>query len=238
MYNFRITKGTEGENHREQLVRDMIYVCLLPNLSEKNRREFINVSVAWSYTDRYITDINRSAKYKGCPFWSEKALERLENDGSWKKDGEKDKGLRHEHVVPRKIFVEAMLYHFNEVRKEIKDDGSNLEEIANREFIKINGIMNELLIGCVVTDDEAKKLDKDDMPNIAYKNGKPENDWLKFSEINYVWARYKKAKDTKDISPIFRLAWKFEGNRWKTDLSNKVEVDLKKYWSANNVSHN
>ena len=77
MYEFKISEGNPDRKHRDQLIRDMIYVCCLPDISDKNRREFINISVSWSFTDRFKDDIKRNAKYKGCPFWSEEALQRL-----------------------------------------------------------------------------------------------------------------------------------------------------------------
>ena len=72
---FKINSGNNDTVHRDQLIRDMIYVRCLPQFSKKNRREFINVSISWSFSDRYSENINRSVKYKGCPYWSKNALD-------------------------------------------------------------------------------------------------------------------------------------------------------------------
>ena len=234
MYNFKI-KGGEHENdlnHREQLIRDMIYICCLPNFSQKNRREFIDVCVSWSFSDRTENDINQSAKYKGCKYWSEDALKRIDNKGNWI-DDKKDKGLRHEHIVPRSIFINAVDNHFKEIRKEIWDNNGDIEEIANREFLILMEKM-KVMQGCVVTSEEADRIDgktpgkkgngiyKNDMPESAYKSGKPKKEsWELFSEITDQWARYK--TETSNDIHIYELEWFFntKSKKWETDKTTK-----------------
>lgn len=220
MFDIKI-KGGDHENdtnHRDQLIRDMIYVCCLPNISDKNRKEFINVSISWSFTDRSKTNIKQSAKYKGCPYWSELALQRLDNDGNWEKKGKKDKGLRHEHIVPRKIFIDAIEEHFKEVRNEMKAKPKELDKILNREFEKLKPLMDDRLKGCVITKEDEKKIDgafKDKMPDWAYKDStKPKGKWKLFAEIKDPWARYKDRNGTWNLN-IKKLEWKISSH-WKT----------------------
>lgn len=205
--------GVQDKNHRDQLIRDMIYVCCLPHLSEKNRREFLNVSVAWSYTDRTVSDINKKAKNKGCPYWSANAFQKLKKGNC--------SGLRHEHIVPRKIFVEAMLDYFKEVRTKIAA-GANPEEIMNQAFNEIAPLMKNNLIGCVVTTDEAGLLDgkipgkkgafQEEMPDEAYDSSDfPKNKYEVFSKIKNPWARYIRVKEVT----VMELEWTKKSRKWE-----------------------
>lgn len=241
MYNFKI-KGGEHENdsnHRDQLIRDMIYVCCLPHLSEKNRREFIDVSISWSYSDRFENNIEKNAKYKGCPYWSEEALKRINDKGNWAKGSEKDKGLRHEHIVPRKIFIDAMMVYFKNMRDRIKTF-KDLETESNKAFEKLKVLMDKNLKGCVVTKMEAEAIDgkvkgeqgpgeyNSKMPDAAYKNGTvPKNDWEKFSEITNPWARYETALAQEKGIKIYELEWDVQNTHWKLQ-SKKVNISTKK----------
>ena len=212
----KITKGDQSEEHRDQLIRDLIYVCTLPYLSKKSKHGFINTLISWSFCECSENNINQNAKYKGCPYWSEQALDHLEKNGSWK-DGKSEKGLRHEHIVPRKIFVEAVEQYFEEKR-------NNKDKDYDGMFIKLKEIMDRCLIGCVVTTDEANKLDnhnKDKMPDPAYKsNSVPTDDWDKFNLIQNPWARYE-ALDNE--IKICKLTWKKKKNHWECD-ENKEKV--------------
>ena len=229
MYDAKIKKEqNDHEKHRNQLIRDMIYVCCLPDLSEKSRREFINVSVAWSFSDRSENDIEKKAKFKGCPYWSAKALKRIDDAGNWKKGGKKDKELRHEHVVPRSVFVNAMEEHFKSVRDEIEKKKDEREEILKREYEMLRAKMENCIFGCVVTKEEAKDIDKEyktNMPEEAYQgNEKPDKDalWDLFDKIERPWKRYKMA----GVKEVWKLEWKFEKGRWRTNKNDKKEVDL------------
>lgn len=150
-------QSTENNNQREQLIRDMIYVCLLPNLSQKNRREFIDVCISWSYSDRSESNIIRSAKYKGCRYWSEEALKRIDDSGNWA-DAKKDKELRHEHIVPRSIFINAIDTYFESLRNKIRKNEGDINKIANRAFEALSDKM-KIMKGCVVTKHEAELID-------------------------------------------------------------------------------
>jgi hypothetical protein len=221
-------------SHRDQLIRDMIYVCCLPYLSDKNRHEFINVCVSWSYSDRDENDINKSAKYKGCPYWSRKALERVDDNGNWQDDN-KDKGLRHEHIVPRKIFVDAMMDYFKSIRDGIK----NNEELKIDEIFKdLKKLMNKNLKGCVVTKEEAAYIDgkiqgekglgeyNSKMPADAY-DSKPSNNWEKFEKIERPWARYETELAKEKGIEIYKIDWQFEGGRWRLKSKEKNNSSTK-----------
>lgn len=223
MDKFIIERGEKSKEHRDQLIRDMIYVGCLPQFSDKNRREFVNVSISWSFSDRSKENINRSAKYRGCPYWSKNALYILDSKGKV------DTGeLRHEHIIPRKIFVDAVLSRFKRVRIKI-ENGKDIETLLNEEFEYLKEKMSELLKGCVVTKTEAEILDSDrnksEMPEHAYaKNNKPQNDEDKFFEIKDPWARYRN-KDKKFRIDVFELEWSFENSRWKENKNKRKKLD-------------
>ena len=75
-------------------------------------------------------------KYRGCPYWSLAALQQFEATG-------KLKGLKHEHVVPKKIINEMIF---------------KLEGHATPKAVW--DIYNTYLIGVVVTAEEDKRLSK------------------------------------------------------------------------------
>ncbi len=221
MYNILINGQTkDNENHRDQLIRDMIYVCCLPGLSAKSRKEFLDKAVSWPFSDKGNENIYKSAKYKGCEFWSKKAWEQYENTGS-------TSGLRHEHVVPRHIFKEAMEIYFKEKRDLIKE-----EKIIdfNVIFKELKPIMNKNLFGCVVTKDEAILIDggkgknatyKKYMPDEAYGSKPHTKKYDKFFNIENAWARYTRLNDK---ITIYRLVWK-ENNRGWADNPNVIDYN-------------
>lgn len=225
MDRFKITCGNNNPVHRDQLIRDMIYVGCLPQFSDKNRREVINVSIAWSFSDRYSQNINRSAKYKGCPYWSKNALDILDSKGKFD-----TKELRHEHIVPRKIFVDAMIVYFGKVRINLqkKKNDEEVKIYLEEVFKELKKAMKKLLIGCVVTTAELKLIDgegnKLDMPEYAYVlNKKPEDIEAKFFEINDEWARYKD-KDKNFKIEVFKLEWLSEKRYWEEDRTKREKI--------------
>lgn len=220
---------------REQLVKDMIYVCCLPGLSPTSRKKFLDVCISWPYTDRAKNNIEQCAKYKGCPYWSEEALKRIDETGKWQ-EGEKDKGLRHEHIIPRTIFINAMEDYFDDIRKKI-EKGAYREAIYEEAFTDLSKKMEEMMKGCVVTSKEADKIDgkkagykgegayKRKMPEKAYENtyeNTTDKAWKNFSEIKSPWARYE-TEEANGIK-IYEIDWELKNNHWSTNKKNAKEV--------------
>jgi hypothetical protein len=95
-----------------------------------------------------------AGKYKGCKYWSVKAKESYLVD----------KGLIHEHIVPKRILIDKLL---NEIPY-------NQQEIFN--------FLDVFCIGVVVTKDEDRALN-----NAGLKHKMPDS-W----DHKDPWARYKK----------------------------------------------
>lgn len=112
--------------------------------------------ISWKYTETGI-DKNLSAKY-----WSEAAL------AEYNKSHSSTKGLIHEHVVPRDVFIKSVL-------KKLEDK-SILE--LNADELKM---IDERLFSCVVTKEEDGKL-----PKKTWNKGKSF-----FDKSCDLWDRYK-----------------------------------------------
>lgn len=127
------------------IIKDM-NIVIKSKLSDNAKIELLH-SLAWAYTEN-------NGKIKGCKYWSEDAINKYKN-------GVKVE-FRHEHVIPRNIFVNSVLEKKCKITKKVLD---------NR------------LVGCVVTADEAKRLDR------KYKTTHPDNE--DFFNIKNVWGRYE-----------------------------------------------
>lgn len=172
-------------SYKDRLIKDMLSVCSLSSdeLSDASRMEFIDKAISWHYTDR--DEYGRTAKIKGCPYWTKAALERFLSGQEKHRDGD----YRHEHIIPRIIFKEAI---FNGLFKNYTPD--ELKDIFDRN-----------LIGCVVTHDEDSLLNK-------YKSSMPGDESGKdFFSISDPWARYKAV----GITEIYKVTWKKTDKTWK-----------------------
>lgn len=141
--------------------------------------------VTWEWTEI-------DGKVKGMKFWSRDAFEQyIENEYS-------DFGLRHEHVVPRKVIIEYLL----------SIDKSLLSEEFLFEYF------NKYLIGCVVTSGEAENLDsryKSNMPPEFYEVGGSgyQDRWLRYKYLGIkvyevIWDDKKR---NKDIDCIYHMIY-------------------------------
>ena len=77
---------------KEELARDASFILRAP-VHELTKYAVLN-NVLWKWTEY-------AGKYKGCKFWTQAALEHYSI--------RKSKGLRHEHVVPRKYLINMLL---------------------------------------------------------------------------------------------------------------------------------
>jgi hypothetical protein len=111
-------------------------------------------NIQWSWTEF-------DGKYEGCRYWSEAAREQYDKD-------RKSKGLRHEHIVPRRI-VTQMLFSLPAPTEE-----------------QVRVICETYLIGVVVTRDEDRKLNKKHAKKMP-----DEFSDLTHSEALNPWLRYK-----------------------------------------------
>lgn len=116
----------------------------------------------------------RHGKYEGCPYWSRNALDQFRATGSIS-------GLRHEHIVPRKLTVAKIMGVSSITREDLR------------------AILETHALGCVVTKAEAQILDrglKQRMPEGFATAGHP--------NFENVWARYIEKK----IDRIGPVCWK------------------------------
>ena len=141
--------------------------------------------------------VDKYAKYKGCDYWTKDAFDQCfeEKDNIFTFKGNKTlSGLRHEHVVPRKLFVDYV--------------NSNVNNI---DVDKIN----KYFIGCVVTKDKSKRIDenfKDTMPN-------KEITFEKITEKN-LWSRYTES----GITSIYEIEWEINNKSWTINKATLKEL--------------
>lgn len=222
MYDFKISEGNSDRKHRDQLIRDMLYVCSISDLSKRTRKEFLDKCISWPFSDYAEDDIEKHVKLTGCNYWSQEALD-IYNDFR-KKKAEKlnpkslESQLTHEHVVPRNVFKKAMEEYFSDLRNDMSNiKYTDIENLFNHRFKELKDMMDNRIFGCVVTKDEAIIIDgktpglkkegpyKKNMPNTAYPdNIAPESDLDKFRKIIHPWARYQLVEN---VITIHKLQW-------------------------------
>jgi hypothetical protein len=105
--------------------------------------------LTWAATE--LDDNGANIKYLGQQYWSESAL------AKYIKNGRKNNGLRHEHVVPRKILREM------------------INELPTKDFDNIFKILKTYAISCIITVEEDKILGK-----IADRNVYKTNIWCRY----------------------------------------------------------
>ena len=222
MYEIKISEGNLDRKHRDQLIRDMIYVCSISDLSKRTRKEFLDKCISWPFSDYAENDIEKQIKLTGCYYWSQKALDIYNDFRSKKKEKLKPKSLQsrltHEHVVPRNVFKKAMEEYFSVLRNEMANSAyTDIENLFNQHFKELKDMMDSRVFGCVVAKEEAIIIDgktpglkkegpyKKNMPDTAYPNNiVPENDLDKFKNIIHPWARYQLVGN--EIT-ILKLRW-------------------------------
>ena len=144
----RISNKNPRFRSKDVICRDVSYVLRNTDLHIGTKLAVIDqVFWVWSEFD---------GKHAGCKYWSKAAVE----------SGLKDKGLVHEHLIPRKLVREMLL---------------NLEDPSPEA---VNDILERLCIGVVVTKGEDTRL------NELKLNSKMPDDW----DQQNLWARYQAAQ--------------------------------------------
>lgn len=110
--------------------------------------------IMWAWTEY-------NGKYKGCTWWSEKAYEQFLDTSSYK-------GLRHDHIVPRKELKEEII--------KIVEEKCTFEELY--EFL------NTYLIGCVITHDEDKVINSIGLRDTLGSELTTDNKWNRYKQAN------------------------------------------------------
>ena len=121
----RKSKKNPAYRTKEQLVKDVTIVLNAPLTYGTKYAVCRQAASEWT---------EHSGKYKGCTLWSKKAHEQFEENGT-------TKNLRHEHAVPKKVVIGALLNLRNPTEKDV-------------------GLWFKFLIGVVVTKEEEKLLNR------------------------------------------------------------------------------
>lgn len=186
---------------KEDLIRDLKKII---ELAQSGEISYAAVKALFDKYSWFLTeegydeksDTLVDAKYKGCKYWSEEALNEYNKT---KPKIEKNK-FRHEHVVPKNLFKDYLL--------RLIDEG----EKVTIEDLKL--LISRNLIACVVTEAEDKvKLSR-------YSKTMPgdEADCC-FEEIRDTWARYREAP-----IKVFEVEWNRSG-RWNIGDSRELDFD-------------
>lgn len=195
------------------ILNDLEFIIKNTNckLSDQAKYDII-YKIAWEWTEGRTT----ATKYYGCKYWSKGALsqvfgeENVFNVTPLTYTKKIEDGLRHEHVVPKRLFMEYVWYLVKNPGKFIKTEV--------KKFIENN------LVACVITATEDKKFsdlkivdklpesvedfDKDDFMHIA-----------KFEDVKTrTWNRYK----IVGITDIYELEWDVKNKEVK--IIGKVNV--------------
>lgn len=199
----------------ERILKDIEFIVGLSDeeLSQQAKYDVL-YKISWEWTEGQ----KKAKKYFGCEYWSEKALERkygkdfLKNIESQKFITTKnnDKGLRHEHVVPKKLFME---YVWQMVIDREPLDKDNLEKL-----------MEKNLLACVITAAEDKVFSKykitEKLPGVV-ENFDSEKFYsiTQFEKVeDNTWNRYKIAQQD-GLSTIYKVVWD------KTDAKKITEIE-------------
>jgi len=134
--------------------------------------------LCWMFTEFY-------GKHCGVIYWSEKAYKVYCN----KKKGENwCKKLRHEHVVPKSIFINSMFKNHDVADDDLKKHFS------------------EKMIACIVTVEEDNLLNKKGL-----RTSMPDGN-TNFFEISDIWERYKACG-----IEVLELEWKSKRSPQKVE---------------------
>ena len=198
-----------NENDRKfkkQMINDMFEILGNEKISNASKKHILDM-YCWILTERKGNkDESKNAKFKGCDYWSKAALERLDDNTTEKNNYES--GLRHEHVVPRKLF-----------RKYVDNVCKNWSGMDQTDKNKIIEKINNFFIGCVVTKEEADDIDN------KYKDKFPDEDKnTSLADITKknLWDRYK---NTIPKPEILKVEWESKSRGWeKTKETGEVKL--------------
>lgn len=187
------------EYDKDKMISDIIFMFGegKDKLSDLAKFDVLK-AIGWHFTERKGKH-DPKAKIWGCTYWSYNAYEiafKETDTGFLRKNINIDKELRHEHVVPKSVFLESIWHNQNRLPE------LNIKEVMQKNFF-----------ACVVTKKEAEDLDK------KYKNCMPNREDL-FS-IQNPWERYIKA----GFESVLKLEWEL-GTRRSWQLVSKEVYKL------------
>ncbi len=196
-------KNMTDKEFKDLLINDMIEILKSDEISKYSKEHILDM-YCWVLTERkmpysFSSNSTKSAKFKGCKYWSKKAFENIKNVNV----------LRHEHVVPRKSFKKYI--------NKIIWDSVDKDELRRQ--------IKKCFIGCVVHKDEAKRLDDAGYKQSMPKDEKLKE--IEFEEIKNPWGRYIKTNeenDEKNQIKICEIEWSNDLRGWKEKSNNEIDI--------------
>lgn len=157
-------------NELEENLCNLVCWTLNSATNEKLSKFLIKDFVLWKWTER-------NGKYKGCHFWSEKALTHFPIHG--------ESGLQHDHVIPRSVLFEEL--------KKLKTPNNKIGKEEIYQFL------NKKCIGCVLVKDEHVFFAKDELTSSMPKDWDRIDPWARYRKIKKikVWKVNSDLKKTK-----------------------------------------
>lgn len=195
-------------SRKDEMVCELNYLCSRDSIISKRTTEEILKLISWKWTENRDLDGLSSEEvgngYYGCTYWSRKALEAVYEDFPDLKKRKKisDAQLRkfivtHEHVIPKRLFVNYVMKCIDD-RKPITFDKESID--------------STMLIGCIVTKDEAKILDSKEL---GIQRNMPPNIISTFPiAVDEVWSRYQLVNNNvndEDKITVYKVTWKEDG---------------------------
>ena len=186
---------------KDKIIEDLISLCRIENFSKTTLHECLRLVFSWALTAR--DDNGNSAKYFGCPYWSEAALAQYDKNKN-------AKDLRHEHVIPRTIFNNSIEKYRDDY---ILSADFNYEEC----FSFLKGHISDKLFACIITKDEDKMFSQNKVSR-CMPDGEDD-----FFNITKKWARYKAA----GVTHIRKVKWSKPGKNsdWEYLVSEDFELE-------------
>ena len=183
--------------------------------------QFLN-TVAWVWTEFHDTDLKKDTRGKYVSeYWSEKAWEKMRSILVEKGIGSSDdetleipfslvsthtEGLRAEHVITKKLFVETL--------RNLKGSGKEVHK----------NLLDERFFSCILTTDEAKALDEHNKGFHAQNEDMLSDDFK-------CWVRYRQYNENKEEEKrivVYKcnLSVKEYGSSYRWLVSKDYKVDL------------
>ncbi len=193
------------ENIKEKLINDMLAILFDKNDITSYSRNHIIDMYCWLLTERVYSSNDgktKNVKYAGCNYWSELAINKYKKNSS----ANKYKGLKHEHVVPRRLFRKYLYDLIDEYGEKCPD---------KEQKRKIREQINDCFIGCVVTFEEAAAIDE------LYKDSFPDGtESLSNIKKENIWERYKNIDNIK----IKEVEWEFTADKWSIVKETEINI--------------
>jgi len=208
-----------GSNYaRQKMIDDIKHLSEIqkdPNkkLSDNIIKAILH-NIAWAWTEQNQIDVKGKvyqAKIRGCKYWTKEAfldVFQKKSSGNWEEESSHKYSLRHEHIVPKKLFKE--------------EADAFIKGRSKYTINQLKDAMEKCLIGCVVTNGTKKAPEQANLLDSTFQTKMPTK--KDFCSITDPWERYKAMKkQSNKFTEIYIVKWKKgKHNKWLVD-----KVDIK-----------